>query len=179
MEYVSQKAKRQLVSTIHNIIRYSPGQLLHTFIQHAGTDTLQSDGLMFTDLVAIGQAMNLVPSVFLHHRLTYVVNIVNQSIGRELDPSVLSTNMQSLQLAHGSQVNKLGEPPRDVLWRATFESGIPHLAFLGPPVTTCYACDGHLQTHNPPTSILCYGLDGPIPALKITLRCNTCGLNYR
>ena len=123
--------------------------------------------------------MNLIPSVFLHHRLTYVADIVNQSIGRNLAPSVLSTTMQSLQLAYESQLNLLGEPPRDVLWRATFESGIPHLAFLGPPVASCYACDGQLQTHNPPTNIFCYGLDGPIPALKITLHCGTCGLNYR
>ena len=115
----------------------------------------------------------------MHHRLTYVSNIVKQSVGRNLDPSILSTKMQSLELAYGSQIHKLGEPPRDILWRATLESGIPHLAFLGPPVASCYACDGQLQTHNPPTSILCYELDGPIPALKITLRCGTCGLNYR
>lgn len=134
---------------------------------------------MLINLVAIGQAMNMIPSVFLHHRLIYISNIVKQSIGRNLDPSILSTKMQSLQLAYGSQVHVLGEPPRDVLWRATFESGIPHLAFLGPPVATCYACNGQLLTHNPPTSILCYGLDGPLPALKITLRCGTCGLNYR
>ena len=123
--------------------------------------------------------MNLIPPAFMHHRLTYVSNIVKQSVGRNLDPSILSTKMQSLELAYGSQIHKLGEPPRDILWRATLESGIPHLAFLGPPVASCYACDGQLQTHNPPTSILCYELDGPIPALKITLRCGTCGLNYR
>ena len=38
---------------------------------------------------------------------------------------------------------------------------------------------GKWFTYNPPTSILCYEFDGPIPALKITLRCGTCGLNYR
>ena len=136
---------------------------------------------MFADYVTIGQAMNLVPSVFLHHRPTYIANIANQSTGKALDASTISTKMESLQTSYGSQIHKLGEPSQDVLWKATFQSsaGIPHLAFLGPPVTNCCVCDNQLKTHNPPTNVLCFGFDGPIPALKITLRCGICGLNYR
>ena len=81
--------------------------------------------------------------------------------------------MESLQISNGPRIPKLGEPLRDILWDATFKTGTPHLAFLAPPVATCYNCDDYLQTHNSPTNVLYFGMEGPFPALKIiyTLRC--------
>ena len=139
---------------------------------------MEIKGEMFSELVAVGQAMNLVPFVFLSHRENLIANIVSQLIGKRLDSSISQT-MESLQLAHGFLIEQLGTPRRDVLWDATFQSGIPHLEFLGPPVANCYACDSQLSTHNPPVTVLCYEWNGPVPALKITLRCDKCGLNYR
>ena len=33
--------------------------------------------------------------------------------------------------------------------------------------------------HNKPTLVVCYTMLGPVPAAKVTLRCKTCGTNYR
>lgn len=73
----------------------------------------------------------------------------------------------------------LGKPPDTILWEATHACGLPMLAFLGPPVTNCLSCNSPLQENHRPTSVVCYTLDGPIPALKITLRCRACQINYR
>lgn len=72
-----------------------------------------------------------------------------------------------------------GKPPDTILWEATHAYGLPMLAFLGPPVTNCLSCNSPLQENHRPTSVVCYTLDGPIPALKITLRCRACQINYR
>ena len=140
---------------------------------------INTEEIAFAESMIIGQAMNLVPPLFLHHRSRYITNIVNQYTGKALDVSVIATKMESLLLSNGPHIPKLGEPQRDILWDATFKTGTPHLVFLAPPVTTCYNCDGYLQTHNSPTNVLCFGMEGPFPALKITLRCRNCGLNYR
>ena len=152
---------------------------LINFISTTGLDRLETEMPTVTELVAVGQAMNLVPSVFVQHRVTYIANIVRQSIGRKLDSTVLSTKIKSIELTYGSKINQFGKPLRDLLWGATFKLGIPHLAFLGPPVASCFTCDSQLRSHNPPSTVVCYGFDGPIPGLKITLRCVKCGLNYR
>ena len=73
----------------------------------------------------------------------------------------------------------LGSLPLDLLWDATFKHGQPLTCFLSPPLDSCLLCNGTLTTHNQPTVCICYTLDGPIPAAKITLRCQHCSINYR
>ena len=73
----------------------------------------------------------------------------------------------------------VSEPPSELLWEATFKHNTPRLIFLAPPQDTCSICSTHLATHNAPTTIICYTESGPIPGLKITLRCPNCGINYR
>ncbi len=51
--------------------------------------------------------------------------------------------------------------------------------FLAPPVTTCLTCHSSLHVHNTPVTVICYTEEGPLPALKITLRCSDCAINYR
>ena len=38
---------------------------------------------------------------------------------------------------------------------------------------------GMYGAHHPPTPVVCYTWNGPLPALKLTLRCEKCGINYR
>lgn len=79
-----------------------------------------------------------------------------------------------------SILNIMGRPvPQDLLWKATIMHGIPHNMFLGPPSSFCLQCHSALQLHHQPSTVLCYTLEGPIPALKVTLRCESCRLNYR
>ena len=57
----------------------------------------------------------------------------------------------------------LGYPPRHVLWKATFDTKMPLLLFIGPPVLDCIVCKKQLLAHNPPTTVVCFGLEGPLP----------------
>ena len=70
-------------------------------------------------------------------------------------------------------------PPLDLLWDTTLKYGSPHLVFLAPPVTSCLDCNVVLSTHNAPTTVACYTIQGLLPGTKITLRCKKCGLNYK
>ena len=58
-------------------------------------------------------------------------------------------------------------------------NGSPHTLFLAPPVTACIRCASKLSAHKKPTAVICYTCTGPMPAVKITLRCDKCGTNYR
>ena len=69
--------------------------------------------------------------------------------------------------------------PSYILWEATTKFGVPTNMFLCPPLSNCIHCDASLQIHHEPTVVTCYTWDGPIPALKLTLRCKPCNLNYR
>ena len=42
----------------------------------------------------------------------------------------------------------------------------------------CFSCDTSLQAQHPPTPVVCYTCNGPLPALKLTLQCEKCGINY-
>ena len=53
-----------------------------------------------------------------------------------------------------------------------------HLWFLGPPTVSCLQCRSYLSANNPPTTVVLYLQEGPLPALVIVLRCTKCNLNY-
>lgn len=63
--------------------------------------------------------------------------------------------------------------------QASISTGVPLTCFLAPPVDTCLQCSARLHVHNHPVRVVCYTQDGPVMALKLTLRCRGCGLNYR
>ena len=72
------------------------------------------------------------------------------------------------------------EPISDnILWKATTKLGQPTNLYLCPPVNNCLHCSKSLQIHHEPTIVTCYTWDGPIPAIKLTLRCKPCNLSYR
>ena len=63
--------------------------------------------------------------------------------------------------------------------QTSISTGVPLTCFLAPPVDTCLQCSASLHVHNHPVRVVCYTQDGPVIALKLTLRCRACGLNYR
>ena len=120
------------------------------------------------ELVAICQAINLIPQSFLHYRFHHIANTVKQSLGKQFTSADLLRKLESIQRSYSSSEQQhFGVPSRDVLWETTFLTKSPHLAFLGPPVTSCIHCSTPLETHNRPCHVVCYGFDGPIPAQKI------------
>lgn len=131
-------------------------------------------------LTIVGQALNLVPPTFKAKRLTYIANILNQLDGTELVTEIeVNTLICDVKQIYGDSIKYLGTPATELLWKATFAKKISHMLFLGPPTETCFNCASPLQSHNPPSLVLCFGLQGPLPALKITLRCSHCCVNYR
>ena len=81
--------------------------------------------------------------------------------------------------ANKALVDALGPLSPEILWNATFKHDTPFNAFLSPPVDNCIKCGAKLQLHHVPTTVICYTWNGPIPAAKVTLRCKSCGINYR
>ena len=76
-------------------------------------------------------------------------------------------------------IKMLGPVEQSCLWKTTILKGTPYNKFLSPPVDQCLSYGMPLQAHHPPTAVVCYTWDGPIPASKLTLRCDECSINYR
>ena len=72
-----------------------------------------------------------------------------------------------------------GPMSEDLLWETTTKLSDPHQMFLAPPVNSCLNCGSVLSTHNQPCNVICYTWNGPLPAKKLTLKCYSCGINYR
>lgn len=96
-----------------------------------------------------------------------------------LSTSKLSSAISTidLHLADNGSVF-VARPSPEYLWKATHDTGLPHLRFLAPPTVSCLRCQSLLCSNNPPISVVLYSQDGPIPASKSVLRCARCNLNY-
>jgi len=49
---------------------------------------------------------------------------------------------------------------------------------IAPPIKYCLICQQELTKHNNPTHVTYYLPEGPLPFLKVELRCRTCQYNY-
>ena len=127
--------------------------------------------------IALIQAIQHVPGGFFGYRYQYMANML--AIATKTDIQASNVKHYIDMLPESSTDIAAGKLPLNLLWKATFKYNFPHTLFLAPPVVTCLRCAGTLQTHHSPSVIICYTLDGPLPAAKITLRCRQCGLNYR
>lgn len=118
---------------------------------------------------------------FCCHRLSLITEIVKEVIPEmEITPEGLRQCVQLIDNLEPSQQLSLGPPPPNILWKATETTGFPHTHFLGPPCVPCIClqCQGRLVVHNPPTAVIWYSRDGPLPAAKIVLRCRNCSIQY-
>ena len=131
--------------------------------------------------IVIGQVLNLIPSCFKQHRMTYLMNILNEVEGCKVASLAADLERKSIEIEHihGDSLKFFGTPNSDLLWSATFTTKIPHMLFMGPPTTNCLKCSKSLKSHNHPSQVLCFSWNGPLPALKTTLRCVECMINYR
>ena len=55
---------------------------------------------------------------------------------------------------------------------------LPFAGCVCPPTKTCLLCHQELQKNNKPCVVTYYLVNGPLPVLKVELRCRSCGLNY-
>ena len=49
---------------------------------------------------------------------------------------------------------------------------------IAPPTKVCFFCNSELQKNNKPIRVTCYFASGPLPFLKVELRCRSCKINY-
>lgn len=67
----------------------------------------------------------------------------------------------------------------DNVHKACLSTGIPFYEILCPPVEKCVKCDRKLTIHNQPAQVTIFKLTGPVPGLKLTSKCQRCGLIYK
>ena len=67
----------------------------------------------------------------------------------------------------------------DNVHNACLSTGIPFYEILCPPVEKCVKCDRKLTIHNQPAQVTIFKLTGPVPCLKLTYKCQRCGLIYK
>ena len=67
----------------------------------------------------------------------------------------------------------------DNVHKACLSTGIPFYEILCPPVEKCVKCDRELTIHNQPAQVTIFKLTGPVPGLKLTSKCQRCGLIYK
>ena len=126
------------------------------------------------------QACAFVPHSWVHHREGAIENIIRAAypdIGLSQTKLSSAINTIDLHLADHASV-QVGNPSPKVLWKATHDTGIAHLRFLASPTVWCLRCQSPLCSNNPPTNVVLYSQDGPIPASKLDFRCTRCSLNY-
>lgn len=138
--------------------------------------------------VLLAQACKFVPQSF-PARQALITNIARAGF-KYMQLPVLSAEEISaaiqtithIYLEGESRPDNLGlffnAPPDYILWQATQDTGMPHMRFVGPPLSSCINCHSALRANNPPISIVLYTNDGPIPASKIIQKCSNCNLNY-
>ena len=118
--------------------------------------------------LTVYQACAFVPHSWVHHREGAMENILRAAHPDvSLSQSKLSSaiNTIDLHLADHASV-QVGSPSPEVLWKATHDTGIAHLRFLASPTVWCLRCQSPLCSNNPPTNVVLYSQDGPIPASK-------------
>ena len=142
--------------------------------------TTTQDSKDYLKQLLVGQALNLVPRTFKSQRITYIRNILTQfdAVYKDMSENDICALVCEVE-GHDEFLKYIGTPCTELLWKATLTTSIPHMKFLAPPTDTCYNCRNPLQSHNSPSVILCFTIQGPLPALKITLRCTQCHVNYR
>ena len=67
----------------------------------------------------------------------------------------------------------------DNVHKACLSTGIPFYEIICPPVEKCMKCDRKLTIHNQPAQVTIFKLTGPVPGLKLTSKCQRCGLIYK
>lgn len=125
------------------------------------------------------QLLNYIPVNFRAYWMKYIAEILTSVLKRKVD--ALQLLPVESEFANASHIlnDLLGVPSHSLLWMSSLQEGHPHTLFLSPPINNCLTCGSLLLTHNAPSTVICYTQSGPLLAAKITLRCESCDINYR
>lgn len=125
------------------------------------------------------QLLEHVPAEIRSFRFQYIADILSITLKRTITATrVKELVSESNQFKGRLECVDIGKPSIQLLWKATFTLAKPCTQFLAPPVSDCIMCGSSLTTHNKPVTTICYTIAGPIPAMKVSLRCDTCRVNY-
>ena len=150
-------------------------QQMQVFFNSAAVLKLGVDGsLLFIQL------LHYVPAELSSYRFKYVADILSVALETTITVEGVKELTEDANWLDGVlQCVDIGKPSMKLLWKATFAIGKPCTQFLAPPVSDCIICGSSLTTHNKSVTVICYTAAGPIPAVKVSLRCDTCRINYR
>ena len=68
--------------------------------------------------------------------------------------------------------------PEETIKNCSNRTRIPLYSVLHPPTENCTVCGRRLSVNCKPTHATVFGLTGPIPAIKITYKCQHCTLKF-
>lgn len=131
--------------------------------------------------ILLQQSLRHIPPGFNGYRHQYLANILSTAMKKNVSAEDVRQFTLTKNLLDESELCYFHKClPVDLLWDVTMRYQFPYTIFLAPPVSTCLVCPSvELSTHNAPTAVTCYTMQGPLPGAKITLWCSTCGLSYR
>lgn len=130
----------------------------------------------FNLLISLTRALNLVPAEFKLHRFQFISDVINTELKTNFSVEETMNFAQSIE-GLPCAIHEL--PCNDVLWKVSLSKGIGCMRFLAPPTLNCLKCGSMLYNHNKIVTVICFELEGPLLASKITLRCLSCQINYR
>ena len=122
-----------------------------------------------TGAITLAQSASSVPEHF-SDRISYIQNIVNIGCGKKfIQIQFLISLVDALPCS------------KDLLRQVSEKTSVVHTAFLAPPVSRCILPEcrqASLSRPHPPIHATIFTLNGPLPALKCSLRCNKCATVY-
>lgn len=68
--------------------------------------------------------------------------------------------------------------PEEVIKSCSNRTRLPLYCVLYPPTENCTVCGRRLSVNGKPTHATVFQLTGPIPAMKLTYKCQNCALNF-
>lgn len=78
-----------------------------------------------------------------------------------------------------AQIVENTEPPATISPTEQCDMKFPLFAgCIAPPTKSCLVCHNDLKKHNNPSPVTYYLPSGPLPFVKVELRCRACELNY-
>ena len=125
------------------------------------------------------------------------IDIVNSLLNALQSPQELNPEQKEISMFMSKSFYKNGFPGHKPCYSEVFSrvlqysstqqlqanqtninSLLPFAGCVSPPTKTCLLCHQELQKNNKPCIVTYYLVNGPLPVLKVELRCRSCGLNY-
>lgn len=132
-------------------------------------------------------ANNMVPASFMNLKNAYVADIMNMGVQDE--KKVNAAQVKNLLTVTSKCNNFFGRSCdhsyKTELRKLSLESKRSFMYFIAPPVQKCinslckkYHQHGSLYIQNREVNVVVHSLQGPMPATKVSLRCNQCSTIY-